>query len=415
MSTLIPAATLSATAPNAPVLTPVTAPPAAAPNASTLIPAATPPATASNAHVPIPVTAPPAAAPHSSTLISAATPPTTALGSVSPRTTTLAPSNTLVLGLGCSSTAPAPTPSPNPPSSTAASPTPTSPTTAGVTPIPPATAGAGVPLNHTPSLALPATNTNTNETTDTSSPVVSRAGRLITPSTRHEKLNEIGTANGKGNKPPPAAVEPTTAETPDWMTEAQKYLVGLGLGNEWNLCVDMWERLELVMEYGAKTKGGLPEVKMRPAEWSKWTSKGRNGVRAYNLSPELVQQLDVDDFGVAFTKWWHRMQPPFRHGNDFLPVAAYIPVEDVGRDVWEGLRKGGPNGLVTVITMLGWWGRKGSTDPNWQAAVIDIRRTLERMMPVGTKRTGEGGGGSQKRLAFNISTIRSGRMADQPE
>ncbi|KAF8871976.1 hypothetical protein BD779DRAFT_1453349 [Infundibulicybe gibba] len=192
------------------------------------------------------------------------------------------------------------------------------------------------------------------------------------------------------------------------MTEAREYLVGLDLGDEWKSCVDTWAKLETMVEYGTKTKGVLSEAKTRPEEWSRWTSKGRGGVRLYNLSPELVRPLDVDDFGAAFVKWWHRMQPPFRQGDGLLPVATYLPTENSAGDVWERLRKGGPNGLVAVVTMLGWWGRKGSLDPGWIAATTDIRRTLEEMMPVGAKRKGEAndkGTGSQKRLVFFKSSV----------
>ncbi|KAF8873306.1 hypothetical protein BD779DRAFT_1451980 [Infundibulicybe gibba] len=173
------------------------------------------------------------------------------------------------------------------------------------------------------------------------------------------------------------------------MDEAKNYLSGLPLGEDWVSCIEAWVKLETALEYGAKTKGVLPEAKMRPEEWSKWVAKKRGGSRAYHLVPDLVRALDIEDFGVAFVKWWHRMQPSFRHRDNILPAEVYTLADGNNDDIWARLHKGGPSGLVSVLTMLGWWGRGGSADPNWKAATIDIRRVLECMTAASMKRAGE--------------------------
>ncbi|KAF8875709.1 hypothetical protein BD779DRAFT_1678122 [Infundibulicybe gibba] len=136
-------------------------------------------------------------------------------------------------------------------------------------------------------------------------------------------------------------------------------------------------------------EGGSPRDKNATRGVEQMGSKKTRWESCIPNNPHLTQPLDIEDFGIAFVKWWHRMQPSFRHSDDLLPAEVYTPADGNNDDVWARLRKGGPNGLVCILTMLGWWGRGGSADPNWKAAAIDIRRTLEHMMTVGTKRMGE--------------------------
>lgn len=138
----------------------------------------------------------------------------------------------------------------------------------------------------------------------------------------------------------------------------------------------------------------MPATKERPEEWTKWVAKGRHGMRAYHATPTIH---NPQEFGITFVKWWHGMQPSFRKNLDLFPSPVYSPPEtatSVSIDVWSALRKGGPNGLVSVMTLLVWWGQcaltnadcEDSTLNQWTAIVIDVRHCLERMMSVGQKR-----------------------------
>jgi len=98
-------------------------------------------------------------------------------------------------------------------------------------------------------------------------------------------------------------------------------------------------------------KGSLPS-KQRPAEWGKWIAKTSKGVWPY-LSTLVIG--DPLEFGMAVVKWWHSIQPDFHHGDALSPIAIY-DVHELG-DVWAGLQKGGPNGLVSLLTLLVWWGQ----------------------------------------------------------
>ena len=76
----------------------------------------------------------------------------------------------------------------------------------------------------------------------------SRSGRTIIPSTRLEKMNEIG-SNAKENIPPI-----TPHQSSEWITSAKVQLLQLDLGEEWKACLKVWLVFEESLDYGAKTK-----------------------------------------------------------------------------------------------------------------------------------------------------------------
>jgi hypothetical protein len=70
---------------------------------------------------------------------------------------------------------------------------------------------------------------------------------------------------------------------------------------------------------------------------------------------------------MAVTSWWNDIQPGFRKTEGPLPADTVIPPEGESRDdVWSGLRKGGPNGMVAVLTLLVWWGRIAKKRNVWE-------------------------------------------------
>ena len=76
----------------------------------------------------------------------------------------------------------------------------------------------------------------------------SRSGWTIIPSTRLEKMNEIG-SNCKENLPPV-----TPQRSSEWAALAKDHLLELDLGQEWKSCVKAWLVLEESLAYGAKMK-----------------------------------------------------------------------------------------------------------------------------------------------------------------
>ncbi|KAF8151296.1 hypothetical protein B0H34DRAFT_709440 [Crassisporium funariophilum] len=271
---------------------------------------------------------------------------------------------------------------------------------------PPTTPPSACPALVHPVLGDASVNHQANYDETSAAQPRSRSGRQIIPSTRAEKMNEIGSlqktthdALNMENIPPDAQLE-----RPAWLLAAEAHLTTRDLGDAWAQCVKGWSKFEGAM--GANAKGSLPSTKSRPDEWTKWVAKSRQGVRAYDTTPPIEDPLE---FGYAVMAWWKAMQPAFRDSSDMLPKAVYDSPESesLNVDEWAALRKGGPNGMVSVMTLLVWWGQRmkigpGSqwqetSEPHWRACIEDVHCCLEKMMPVSRKRKAKGTAGPSKR------------------
>lgn len=251
-----------------------------------------------------------------------------------------------------------------------------------------------------------------------------RSGRSVIPSKRIVAMNEIGTNVLKGLPQNESAAEKENVDPkghPEWVTLAVDHLLMRDLGSEWQDCVNAWLELELRLGYGAVTgskvchghhfrskpshdgtsQSALPAIDLRPEEWQKWVQKSRNGFRKYDTTPTVS---DPAEFGICIMKWWHEMQPAFRkspHGDKPLPT--YTPPDPA---LWDCLRKGGPNGMVSVMTLAVWWGQSLSartrwqddSSENWKEFIMDVQKTISEIArtTIERKKRGAPGGAGNK-------------------
>ncbi|KAJ2914680.1 hypothetical protein MD484_g5746, partial [Candolleomyces efflorescens] len=207
------------------------------------------------------------------------------------------------------------------------------------------------PPGQPPGPHTPATTTTTSATlqdaTQAGVNTSRRSRRAPVPSTRLEKLNEIGT-NVVPPKPPIVPVSET--DEPSWFAPAYKYLKENALGVAWVELVEKWAEYE--RSQGWKSGKGLP-AKGRPEEWQKWVSKARHGIRNYSNIPNVE---DAADLGIAVETWVRSFTTP-----DFCRT--------------------GPHGMVVLLTMMAC----GSVffkiflsvlinpTPIWEASVLEKR------------------------------------------
>lgn len=128
-------------------------------------------------------------------------------------------------------------------------------------------------------------------------------------------------------------------------------------------------------------KARLPEAKARPTELSRWLQ-----TRKYSHIPQLDSE---QRFAEQWMAWWSALQPEWRPSKRKGGLPMAFKKNESRRLI--GLRKGGPNGLVTVLIGLKWW--KGCDGVPWDAAVKDVRECLERCVTVtaaGQKRGADG-------------------------
>ncbi len=119
-------------------------------------------------------------------------------------------------------------------------------------------------------------------------------------------------------------------------------------------------------------------MSLRPEEWNKWTLKSRSGNRRYDALP-FIQ--DSAELGIAVAKWWSAMQPAFRRSAGNIPASVY---ETDDSSLWDPLRKSGPSGLVSVMTLMTWWGQalldrtqyQMDSTSEWRQMVADIKACM---------------------------------------
>ncbi|KAJ2919076.1 hypothetical protein MD484_g1361, partial [Candolleomyces efflorescens] len=185
---------------------------------------------------------------------------------------------------------------------------------------------------------------------------IRRSNRPPAPSTRVDKLNEIGT----NIVPPKRLTEDSDAQEPIWFQPSREYLMKIDLGPLWSGLVEKWAEYECAK--GWKSGRGLP-AKHRPEEWQQWASKSRHGARNYQHIPTA---LDPNELGIAITKW----------------VSSFTPA-DFGRT--------GPHGLFSLLGLTYWWGIGAKTPsswnedsrPQWCTLVQDLIHRLDELLKAG--------------------------------
>ena len=92
------------------------------------------------------------------------------------------------------------------------------------------------------------------------------------------------------------------------------------------------------------------------------------------------------------------MQPEFRQSPQGMPHPIFSsPTAADPKEAWSPLRRAGPNGLVSVLTLIVWWGQsltgrtcwQDDSSSLWQQVVHDITEVLQQVKEIS--------GGSKKK------------------
>ena len=87
------------------------------------------------------------------------------------------------------------------------------------------------------------------------------SGRMLVPSSRADKMNEIGSKDTTNKENVVGlVVDELTDGPPQWMQSALVHLTSCDLGLNWRTCVDVWVLLEEKLEYGVQGKVRCPPI-----------------------------------------------------------------------------------------------------------------------------------------------------------
>ncbi|PPQ87543.1 hypothetical protein CVT24_011200 [Panaeolus cyanescens] len=173
--------------------------------------------------------------------------------------------------------------------------------------------------------------------------------RVPKPSMRNAEMDKIGSTT----TPAPKPVKLDLTSAAEQAAQVKQHLLSHKLGDDWVRCVEGWFGLEAELGYGSipGTKSGLPAA-FRPSEYSKWSSKAKNGLRPYTEVPFIADPME---FGLSVVKWYNNLMPTFRRSVDGMPSSIIAAPAEI-KDPWGSLRRAGPNGVQTLLILLMWWG-----------------------------------------------------------
>lgn len=155
-----------------------------------------------------------------------------------------------------------------------------------------------------------------------------------------------------------------------WFEDAFKTMAKNKLGPEWD------NILQLLLRFESRS-GSIPKLGPakfgtagRPAQVAWWIKRARKP------DPE-VEDEDAVDFGEDWWNWWKGMQPAWRGIQDVVgPITSRFRK---GSGDWEALNNTGPNGFLSIVAALGWWGSTRKDD-SWVEALSDVRWVLNSLL-----------------------------------
>lgn len=174
---------------------------------------------------------------------------------------------------------------------------------------------------------------------------------------------------------------PQGADQGTWFEGAFAF-VNINLGGPYTLLIERWVELERLHRWQGKATG-LMGKNIRPAELTSWIDSGRYGKRGKKI---VIISAHVTAFGEKVWTWWMYLQPEWRKkGTNNRP----LPVTNFGGN-WKSLDHYGPNGWLSLLACLRWWGeclakmqdctaRKKGTE-EWLFAVNDMAKMLEGLI-----------------------------------
>ncbi|KAK0478673.1 hypothetical protein EDD18DRAFT_1114102 [Armillaria luteobubalina] len=152
---------------------------------------------------------------------------------------------------------------------------------------------------------------------------------------------------------------------PQWHRDSLTALQDHSLGSGWISLVEKWYELESGMwKTKEDTEGKYPLIKRWPQELNEWLDGSwQFGARLFISDPSR--------YGVQLIDWWNHLNPAWRRSKTGLPQSDYSKS-------LKCLRKGGCQGIVTIIFGLFWWGHAcHGMEQLWQCMVEDVSKTID--------------------------------------
>jgi hypothetical protein len=160
-----------------------------------------------------------------------------------------------------------------------------------------------------------------------------------------------------------------SASAPDWFRHALDSVTATPLSDGLQEIVRLFVEVETVYKFEWGKRSFASEG--RPALLTKWVRGGRWRRPAPSVT-------NIGEFSTVWWQWWVSLQPGWRK---FEPGGR--PCIGVYGNDWDCLKMPGPNGWLSVVATLFWWGRaiKNEVDEKeYTIALKDVNFMMQGLL-----------------------------------
>ncbi|KAJ7819318.1 hypothetical protein B0H13DRAFT_1661437 [Mycena leptocephala] len=163
-------------------------------------------------------------------------------------------------------------------------------------------------------------------------------------------------------------------DAPSWLADSVAWLQRMDLGCHYTALLAALVRLEGAFGYDQATYGTLPS-EGRPVQVHDWIRAGRARTKKIPLV------IDVERYADEWYGWWDSMQPEWRTRGQDKKWRVGGDTKYGGPEEWGVLDRPGPNGCLSVVASLYFWGvckdQPIAVQERWREAVEDVSWMLE--------------------------------------
>ncbi|KAJ7618253.1 hypothetical protein DFH06DRAFT_1012065 [Mycena polygramma] len=174
--------------------------------------------------------------------------------------------------------------------------------------------------------------------------------------------------------PPPPGQVTVPANAPPWLRDGILWLRKNDLGPQYAALLSALVRMEGAFGFDPQTYGALPSDE-RPSQVGDWINRGRSRMK------KIPGIADVGRYAEQWQTWWDSMQPGWRRRGTDGKWRSGGDEEYGGNEEWGVLDRPGPNGCLSVVAALYFWGvcenQSAALKARWREAVEDVVWVLE--------------------------------------
>ncbi|KAJ7869810.1 hypothetical protein B0H13DRAFT_1635086 [Mycena leptocephala] len=194
------------------------------------------------------------------------------------------------------------------------------------------------------------------------------------PTARKSKGQRKGKGEGGASDPTPGETVELPANAPRWLVDNIAWLSTHDLGCHYTSLLAALVKLETTFGFKEDTYSTLPS-EHRPLQVHDWIRSGRTRAK------KIPKVLDVEKYADEWQRWWDSLQPEWRRRGPDKKWRAGGDATYGGNEEWGVLDRPGPNGCLSVMGSLYFWGvcedQSTGVKECWLDAVQDVVWMLE--------------------------------------